>query len=220
MHSIYVVKYSDNKYIIQRTKREVIIGSQLNSGEVVDVIKSDDEMDVDKITKKYMMKYGIKNVQGGSYADGNLKDWQIKALEHEFESLKPKVINIKPSEYLNKFTTIKEIDYEITFLKKICNQMIDLEIFIEEYNKLNINMNLLSKIQNSNSKNSNNNNKLLQGGSRKEIIADFSKLRGNRPINISNLQISKNDFNSHIYNNDLQIIDIIKQVRKFIRIYK
>jgi len=130
MHLIYVVEYPDNKYIVFRTKREVVVGSQLNSGEVVDVIKSDDQMDVDKITKKYMMEYGIKNVQGGSYY--NLKDCQIKALEHEFESLKAIV---KPSEYLNKFTSIKEIDYEITFLKKILNQIIDLENCAEESKK-------------------------------------------------------------------------------------
>jgi hypothetical protein len=118
MHLIYVVEYPDNKYIVFRTKREVVVGSKLNSGEVIKVIKSDDQMDVDKIIKKYMMEYGIKNVQGGSYY--NLKDCQIKALEHEFESLKAIV---KPSEYLNKFTSIKEIDYEITFLKKILGQM-------------------------------------------------------------------------------------------------
>ena len=41
----------------------------------------------DKITKKYMMKYCIKNVRGDSYTKLELEEQQIKSLNHEFVAM-------------------------------------------------------------------------------------------------------------------------------------
>ncbi len=51
--------------------------------------ETNDIMDVDKTVKKYMLKYGINKVRGGSYKNEVLEDWQIKSLEHELKLLKP-----------------------------------------------------------------------------------------------------------------------------------
>ena len=131
MQTIYVVKCANDKYIVGRTNTEVEIGTKLTSGQVshngfflnsklqsteflnenpeqdvIDVIKSNDPLDLDKITKKYMLIFGINNVRGGSYSSLILNDWMIKALEHEFNSNneKPEENSIKFTEYLDKFT--------------------------------------------------------------------------------------------------------------------
>ena len=52
---------------------------------MIEIIPNCDDYDEDKITKKYMSLYGIKNVRGGSYTKINLEEWQIKTLEHEIK---------------------------------------------------------------------------------------------------------------------------------------
>ncbi len=49
--------------------------------ESFDIIDGSEE---DICTKKYMRKYGINNVRGGSYSKVVLDDYKIKALEDEF----------------------------------------------------------------------------------------------------------------------------------------
>ena len=163
MQTIYVVKCANDKYIVGRTNTEVEIGTKLTSGQVshngfflnsklqsteflnenpeqdvIDVIKSNDPLDLDKITKKYMLIFGINNVRGGSYSSLILNDWMIKALEHEFNSNneKPEENSIKFTEYLNKFTNLSMIDDEIHYMKNIYIKIINLNKFIE-YEKEN-----------------------------------------------------------------------------------
>jgi predicted GIY-YIG superfamily endonuclease len=47
-------------------------------------------LEEDVLTKKYMIKYGIENVRGGSYTKIDLEQWQIMSLEHEFKSVSDK----------------------------------------------------------------------------------------------------------------------------------
>lgn len=49
--------------------------------ESIDITENSAE---DTYTKKYMMKYGIENVRGGSYSKIILDDYKIKALQDEF----------------------------------------------------------------------------------------------------------------------------------------
>ena len=163
MHTIYVVKCYNDRYIVGRTNTKVNIGTKLMPGEVshngfflnsklqsteflnkypeedvIDVIKSDDPLDLDKITKKYMLIFGIDKVRGGSYSSLILDDWMIKALENEFNSNneKPEENSIKLTEYLDKFTNLSMIDDEITYVKNIYIKIINLNKFIE-YEKEN-----------------------------------------------------------------------------------
>ncbi len=100
MVNIYVLKLEDKsggyKYYIGKTNNHVGIRFSQHKNdkscswtakyppiELLETIESNDDLDEDKITKKYMMKYGIDNVRGGSYTKVELDDWMIKSLEHE-----------------------------------------------------------------------------------------------------------------------------------------
>ena len=47
------------------------------------IIKNASPFDEDKITKEYMLKFGIENVRGGSYIEEELDDIQIEMLDRE-----------------------------------------------------------------------------------------------------------------------------------------
>ena len=97
MSIIYVLACACNKYYVGKTDRPlgkrvlehfVQRGSEWTSmyqpHRVIESITSTDPLKEDEITKKYMMKYGIENVRGGSYAMPNLPDYKLQALEDEF----------------------------------------------------------------------------------------------------------------------------------------
>jgi predicted GIY-YIG superfamily endonuclease len=98
MSSIYVLKCENNKYYIGKTKDiESRYNDHCNGNgseftkkykpiKIIDIIKNADEFEEDKQVKKYMSKYGIENVRGGSYSTIKLLDYQIKALEKELLS--------------------------------------------------------------------------------------------------------------------------------------
>lgn len=98
MSSIYVLKCEHNKYYVGKTKD---IESRYNDHcngygseftkkykpiNTIDIIKNADEFEEDKQVKKYMSKYGIENVRGGSYSTLKLLYYQIKSLEKELLS--------------------------------------------------------------------------------------------------------------------------------------
>jgi len=171
---IYVLECEDNRYYIGKTNNPVFRIEQHNNGvgtvwtqkykpiKVVETIETNDAFDEDKITKKYMMKFGIEFVRGGSYTKIKLDDWMIKSLEHEFMSAKDicyickekghfakecqlnNQFNIK--QYLQNFNTINEIDNEILNLESAYERIIVLnkqitdtniqKYNIDEYNKI------------------------------------------------------------------------------------
>jgi len=53
--------------------------------EIIETLWNVDEFDIDKTVKKYMAKYGIDNVRGGSYQEEKLTDIQEAALKQELE---------------------------------------------------------------------------------------------------------------------------------------
>ena len=96
---IYVLLLNDNCYYIGKTTKNVeerfnehMKGSAswttLHTPiKIIETLNTTNPMDEDSVTKKYMLKYGIENVRGGSYTKITLDDWMIQALKHEFSSI-------------------------------------------------------------------------------------------------------------------------------------
>lgn len=94
---IYVLKCQNDKYYVGRTirplsrYREHLQGKGSEWTRLYPVIKKvheieGDNFDEDKITKMYMMKYGIENVRGGSYSNIILSQDQINCLTKEIRN--------------------------------------------------------------------------------------------------------------------------------------
>jgi cellular nucleic acid-binding protein len=99
--NIYVLELASNKYYIGKTTGSIeskFLLHQIGEGndwtktyipkKIIKKIKSTENLDENIITKKYMFKYGINNVRGGSYSNFILNDLEIKYLENEIEKLK------------------------------------------------------------------------------------------------------------------------------------
>lgn len=147
MLTIYALKLENNKYYIGKTQRGV--GADIRFEEhktgkgsewtrlhkpisVMETYEHDSAFEEDVFTKKYMMKYGIENVRGGSYVKIILDDWQIKSLEHEFKSVNDTCFKCgkkghfaencekyNMDEYLSLFKTEEELDTEIVKLTEL-----------------------------------------------------------------------------------------------------
>ena len=95
MVCIYILKLKDGKYYVGKTNYPSFrIEKHFNSGgsswttkynpvSVEEVIPNCDDYDEDKYTKKYMAKYGIENVRGGSYVQVELSEFHKEALKME-----------------------------------------------------------------------------------------------------------------------------------------
>ncbi len=117
---------------------------------ILEIIQSKDSLDEDKITKKYMIKYGVENVRGGSYVKITLDDWMIKSLEHELIASRDVCYNCKEKghyykdcplnnkfnilKYVKKFANMDDIDSEINKLEKVYEQIIILNHQIKQTN--------------------------------------------------------------------------------------
>lgn len=174
-YSIYVLKCKEDKYYIGKTQKDVNIRFQehvnnntcsftqkYNPIEICEIIKTKDALDEDKITKKYMMKYGIENVRGGSYTKLELEDWQIKSLKHEFVAMSDlcykcnekghfakdcskKIFNME--EYLKKYNTKEEIQEAIDQNEYIYDKILYLKKEINKTEIVNsVDFNQLNKI--------------------------------------------------------------------------
>jgi hypothetical protein len=83
---IYILKLSNNKYYIGKTTNPKfrlndhfnnygsVWTSKFKPIKVLEVIKNCDDYDEDKYTLKYMGKYGINNVRGGTFCEIKLTD--------------------------------------------------------------------------------------------------------------------------------------------------
>ncbi len=95
---IYVLKLKYGKYYIGKTNNPKFrLESHFNSNgslwtrkykplQVIELISNCDEFDEDKHTKRYMKKYGIENVRGGSYVQLELDEKTEYFLEKELSS--------------------------------------------------------------------------------------------------------------------------------------
>jgi predicted GIY-YIG superfamily endonuclease len=97
---IYVIACKDNKYYVGQTSRDVdtrVLEHFARRGSawtychppmsIIETFDADDKMSEDIYTKKYMKKYGIDNVRGGSYCRVTLPKFQLQALHQEFHTI-------------------------------------------------------------------------------------------------------------------------------------
>lgn len=97
---IYVLCLENNKFYIGKTNKsaeERLYEHRHNTGStwtrlhkpigIEETLEDADDFDEDKITKKYMAKYGIDNVRGGSYCTTIIDKQTRKFLEKEIASM-------------------------------------------------------------------------------------------------------------------------------------
>jgi predicted GIY-YIG superfamily endonuclease len=96
---IYAIRCNNDRYYVGRTNRlleERVLEHFTNNGsswtkmyppdEVVESFESENPLDEDACVKKYMKKYGVENVRGGSYTQINLPEYKLKSLKEEFRN--------------------------------------------------------------------------------------------------------------------------------------
>src|SRR5665648_271205 len=96
---VYVLKLKEGKYYVgQSTDADSRIKAHFNGSgsawtkqyapvKVVERMKNCDVFEEDKITKQYMLKYGIDNVRGGAYVQTQLDEAQKAAIIAEQRSV-------------------------------------------------------------------------------------------------------------------------------------
>jgi predicted GIY-YIG superfamily endonuclease len=147
MLTIYALQLQNEKYYIGKTHRGIgadIRFQEHKSGhgsewtklyEPISILESyehDSTFEEDVLTKKYMIKYGIENVRGGSYTKIILDEWQVKSLEHEFKSVNDACYKCgkeghfasechqyNMNLYLSNFNTEDEFDAEILHMTQL-----------------------------------------------------------------------------------------------------
>jgi hypothetical protein len=102
---IYVIQLQEEKYYIGKTDNpQFRLDSHFNSNgsewtkkyqplSVVEIIPDCDDYDEDKYTRRYMDKYGIDNVRGGSFCEVVLDENTIKLLEKMSKTTQNKCYN-------------------------------------------------------------------------------------------------------------------------------
>ncbi len=111
---IYILELENGKYYIGKTtnvaKRIQEHINQLGSSwtkkykyvQTIETIKTDDPFDEDKYVKKYMSKYGIDNVRGGSYVLDSLTAYEIKFIERELRGASDQCFKCGGEHFVNE----------------------------------------------------------------------------------------------------------------------
>jgi predicted GIY-YIG superfamily endonuclease len=99
MVTIYVLACNEGKYYVGRTARKLedrVVEHFTSNGsewtrkyhplKVAEKFETDDMLDEDKWTKKYMRAHGIDKVRGGSYSTIQLSSAQLEVLNMEFRN--------------------------------------------------------------------------------------------------------------------------------------
>ena len=120
---IYVIALEENRFFVYYTDTscEEDIFTEVScmfeftqkykTQQIIESIWTTDMFEIDKYVKKYMLKYGIDRVRGGSYTSLELCDHQRNTIETELS-------------YLSKAVMLSGESIDITFNNKLfCNIM-------------------------------------------------------------------------------------------------
>jgi hypothetical protein len=111
---IYILQLENNKYYIGKTNNpEFRIEQHFNSSgsewtkkykpiELIELLPNCDNFDEDKYTLKYMEKYGINNVRGGSFCEIKLSDSNLITLKQIINSVTDKCYICGSNEHFAK----------------------------------------------------------------------------------------------------------------------
>ena len=106
MVNIYILLLEENKYYIGKTTQpEIRLEKHFNSNgslwtkkykpiKVIGLIPNCDDFDEDKYTLKYMQKYGINNVRGGSFCEIKLNKDNLPTIKKMINGLMDQLINV------------------------------------------------------------------------------------------------------------------------------
>lgn len=88
-----------------------------------------DTLEIDKIVKQYMLKFGVDNVRGGDYTEEFLPDYKTRLLNQEFNG------TVKKNIYFNTFNTIieKYSNSDLTNIEYLNNEIARLETDYDNY---------------------------------------------------------------------------------------
>ena len=158
---IYVLELLDNKYYVGKTDNpQFRLESHFNSNgsawtkkykpiNIIELIPNCDDYDEDKYTLKYMEKYGIDNVRGGSFVSINLDNNTIEFLNKMSNGTNNKCFNCGEIGHFIK--DCKKTVISCYFCRK---EFISVDLFESHTNTSCINNNIAS-INNSSSINNN-----------------------------------------------------------------
>ena len=155
---IYVLLLNDNCYYIGKTTKHVderfnehMKGSAAwtmlhRPIKIIETLNTTNPMEEDSLTKKYMLKYGIENVRGGSYTKITLDDWMIQALKHEFSSIDNCCYKCKkPGHFAKECFNI--IEYYENLIKGKINDITVINVITNEIDRLNHLIPLINKLK-------------------------------------------------------------------------
>lgn len=125
MINIYILLLENDKYYIGKTSHENLYkriqqhfdcnGSSWTKlykpVKTIEIIENADSYDEDKYTKKYMSKYGIENVRGGTYSSIQLTHEQMQLIQREITHNSDLCFKCKGVQHFIKDCPLKE--YEI-----------------------------------------------------------------------------------------------------------
>ena len=155
---IYVLLLNDNCYYIGKTTKHVderfnehMKGSAAWTTlhtpiKIIETLNTTNPMDEDSVTKKYMLKYGIENVRGGSYTKITLDDWMIQALKHEFSSIDNCCYKCKKPGHFSK-ECYNLLEYYENLIKGKIDDITVINVITNEIDRLNHLIPLINKLK-------------------------------------------------------------------------
>lgn len=198
---IYILELDENKYYIGKTTNANFgLETHFNVGgsawtikykpiKLIELIAGCDNFDEDKYTLKYMEKFGIENVRGGSFCHIKLSQENINTINKMITSSNKSIDNdinkSKYDDYLGKFNNMQkvnneiiELEFQFEYVKKINDIFIDIcNKWTNTFEKLNEGISKLSCINNKNIR-------------KHDLIREFSKSFG---YHFSSIFDDKND---------------------------
>ena len=130
MTNIYILKLENNKYYVGKTTNPKFrLGQHFDSNgsawtkkykpiKVIKLIPNCDSFDEDKWTKKYMSKYGINNVRGGTFCQIKLNTENINTIQKELDGAADKCFNCGESgHFANQCEYIDDIELQKMYEK-------------------------------------------------------------------------------------------------------